>query len=230
MNCVIIEDEPRAIEVIERYIVKLDFLQLLNSFREPLPAIDFINHEQVDLLFLDINLPDINGLQFFNSLTHKPYVIFTTAYPEYAIESYEVNAVDYLLKPISFERFLKSVTKVQNLINKPSSSSIGSSVIFIKSGGQTHRIHLAEILFLEKDGNYLTICLKDRKILVRENMADIFKLVPETEFVRIHKSFVISIRHLEMIEQHQVTVGKVKIPLGPSYREAFLKRISLTNQ
>lgn len=231
ISCIVIEDEPKALDVIERYVKKIDFLKLRTSIREPMKAIEFINSEKIELLFLDINLPEINGLQFFSTLQYKPLVIFTTAYSQHAVESYEMNAVDYLLKPFSFERFLKSVTKAQSILTHSISniSQQGPSIIYIKSGGQTHRIHLDEILYLEKDGNYLTFFLKDKKIVIRENMSDVFDIVPKSEFIRVHKSYVISIKHLETIEAHQVTVGKVKVPLGPSYRENFLKAINQRN-
>lgn len=228
ISCVVIEDEPKALDVIEHYVKKIDFLDLKASVREPLKAIEFINTKKIDLLFLDINLPEINGLQFFSTLEYKPFVIFTTAYPQHAVESYEMNAIDYLLKPFSFERFLKSVTKARNIITNSSAtiSQQEPSIIYIKSGAQTHRVNLGEILFLEKEGNYLTFFLKEKKIVIRENMSDVFDIVPKNDFIRVHKSYVISIKHLETIEAHQVTVGKVKIPLGPSYREDFLKKLN----
>lgn len=227
IRCAVIEDEPKGVEVITRYISRIEFLDLKASFREPLKAIEWINHEKIELLFLDINLPEVSGLQFLSILKHKPLVIFTTAYPQHAVDSYEIDAVDYLLKPISFERFLKSVSKAQVLINQLNNVSHSESeIIYVKSGGQTHRIHIDEIIYLEKEGNYLTLFLKDKKIVIRENMSDIFNIIPKTDFIRVHKSFVVSIKHLEMIEAHQVTVGKVKIPLGASYREEFLKRLN----
>jgi len=223
----LIEDEPRAIEVLQRYISKIDMLDLRASIREPLKAIETIHSEQIELLFLDIHLPAMDGVQFYSSLNLKPLVIFTTAYQEHAVQSYDIDAVDYLLKPIGFDRFLKSVSKAQSILSRTrTETSENPHILYVKSGGLTHRVNRDDILYLEKEGNYLTLFLKDKKIVVRENMSRVFDLVPRSDFVRVHKSFVISIRHLETIEAHQVTVGKTKIPLGAFFREAFLKTLT----
>lgn len=227
IECVIVEDEPRALEIIQRYIKKIDFLDLKASLREPIRAIEIINDLRPQLLFLDISLPEINGFQLFSLLTCKPFVIFTTAYPQHAVKSYEVDALDYLLKPISFDRFVKSVSKAYQLISRSSERS-SDSIIFLKSGFQIHRVSVDAIICIEKKGNYLTFYLSDKQIIVRENMSDVFSLVPEHRFVRIHKSFVVSLKHLETIEAHQVTLGKLKIPIGVTYRESFLSKVKLS--
>lgn len=224
IKCVAIDDEPKALEVIERYCRKIDSVSLLAVFREPVKAIDFMTREKVDLVFLDINMPDIDGMQLLNTLASKPLVIFTTAYSEYAVESYDVNAIDYLLKPIAFERFLQSVNKVVDLQKRILAED---KFILVKSGSQTHRVKLDDIHFLEKDGNYLVIFCRDKKILVRENMTDVFDLIPKERFIRVHKSFVVAIRHISVLEAHQVTVGSVRIPIGSAYREQFKKQMGL---
>ncbi len=168
---------------------------------------------KIDLIFLDINMPDINGIQVIAALAAKPMVIFTTAYSNYAVESYNLNAVDYLLKPITFERFLASVNKAAvlfDLKNKTGNKNSGPDTVFIKSGPQTYQVKIADILYLEKDGNYITVYLKDKKILIRENMTDIFEIVPEDGFVRVHKSFVVAIKHITMIEVHQLIINGEK--------------------
>ena len=146
------------------------------SFREPTKAISLIEQRNVDLIFLDINLLEINGLQFFKALHYKPLVIFTTAYPQYAVESYEIDAFDYLVKPISFDRFLKSVTKAKSVLDKGIPRS-EARTIFIKSGGQKHRVNVDEIIYFEKDKNYMTIHLLTKKILIRENMTNAHHVV-----------------------------------------------------
>ena len=230
MNCIAIDDEPRALEVIERYCQKSDLLDLKATFREPVKAIEFLNKEKVDLIFLDINMPDITGMQLIQTLAAKPMVIFTTAYSNYAVESYNLNAVDYLLKPITFERFLAAVNKAADLFalkNKTGGKNAASDTVFIKSGPQTYQVKIADILYLEKDGNYITVYLKDKKILIRENMTDIFDIVPEEQFVRVHKSFVVATRHITMIEVHQLVINGEKIPIGSTYREALKARLGL---
>ena len=230
INCIAIDDEPKALEVIERYCQKIDSVCLKATFREPVKAIEFLNREKIDLIFLDINMPDISGMQLIATLAIKPMVIFTTAYSNYAVESYNLNAIDYLLKPITFERFLAAANKALNLFltkNKTGAKSETAETVFIKSGSQTHQVKVSDILYLEKDGNYITVYLKDKKILIRENMTDIFAIVPAEEFVRVHKSFVVAIKHIKMIEVHQVIVNGEKIPIGSTYREQLRARLGL---
>jgi DNA-binding LytR/AlgR family response regulator len=230
MNCIAIDDEPKALEVIERYCRKSDLVDLKATFREPVKAIEFLNREKIDLIFLDINMPDITGIQLIQTLTTKPMVIFTTAYSNYAVESYNLNAIDYLLKPITFERFLAAVNKASNqlsLQNKPSAKEEEPGTVFIKSGPQTYQVKVGEILYLEKDGNYITLHLKDKQILIRENMGDIFDLVPTADFLRVHKSYVVAIKHITMIEVHQVIINGTKIPIGSTYRESLRARLGL---
>jgi len=230
ISCIAIDDEPMALEVIERYCQKSGLTNLKATFREPVKAIEYLNRESVDLVFLDINMPDVNGIQLLRTLPVKPMVIFTTAYSNYAVESYDLNAVDYLLKPITFERFLAAVNKAMGLKaakNGANGKEDESASIFVKSGPQTYQVKVNDILYLEKDGNYITICLKDKSILVRENMGDIFDLVPAGDFVRVHKSYVVAVRHISMIEAHQLTVGQAKIPIGSTYRENLKNRLGI---
>jgi two-component system LytT family response regulator len=229
MNCIAIDDEPKALEVIERYCHKSDMVDLKATFREPVKAIEFLNRERIDLIFLDINMPDINGMQLIQTLATKPMVIFTTAYSNYAVESYNLNAIDYLLKPITFERFLFAINKaVAALLSKNATVTDDEITVLIKSGPQTYQVKVADILYLEKDGNYITVHLKDKLILIRENMSDIFDLVPAAGFMRVHKSYVISIRHITMIEVHQLIINGEKIPIGSTYRESLRARLGMS--
>ncbi len=221
ITCIAIDDEPKALEVIERYCGKTSQVSLKASFREPVKAIEFLQREKVDLVFLDINMPDINGIQLLQTLSHKPLVIFTTAYSHYAVESYELNALDYLLKPITFERFLIALNKAAAVLSSK------ETTIFFKSGPQTYQVKVADILYFEKDGNYITVHLKDKQILIRENMSNIFDLVPAADFLRVHKSYVVAIKHITMIEVHQLTAGSGKIPIGSSYRESVRSVLGL---
>jgi two-component system LytT family response regulator len=233
MTCIAIDDEPKALEVIERYCQKISLISLRATFREPLKAIEFLNREKVDLIFLDINMPDLSGIQLLQTLSPRPLVIFTTAYSQYAVESYELSALDYLLKPITFERFLLAINKAAGAL-----SSKGATVkavpgpdedaaVFIKSGPQTHRVKVSEILYLEKSGNYITVYRKEGNILIRENMGDIFDLLPAADFIRVHKSYVVGIRHISMIEVHQLIVNGEKIPIGSTYRDSIRARLGI---
>jgi DNA-binding LytR/AlgR family response regulator len=229
MNCIAIDDEPKALDVIERYCDKTSLVNLKATFREPVKAIEFLQREKVDLVFLDINMPDISGMQLVQTLSPRPLIIFTTAYSHYAVESYDLNALDYLLKPITFERFLAAVNKAAAALSpKGTTVSEDETAVFIKSGPQTYQVKVADILYLEKDGNYITVHLKDRNILIRENMSDIFDLVPASGFVRIHKSYVVAIRHISMIEVHQLIINGEKIPIGSTYRDALRERLGMS--
>jgi DNA-binding LytR/AlgR family response regulator len=228
ITCIAIDDEPKALEVIERYCHKTSLVDLKATFREPVKAIEFLNREKVDLIFLDINMPEISGMQLVQTLSPRPMIIFTTAYSHYAVESYDLNALDYLLKPITFERFLAAINKAAS--GQPSKNGVGKEddpIVFIKSGPQTYPVKVSEILYLEKDGNYITVHLKDRKILIRENMGDIFDLVPAADFLRVHKSYVVAIKHITMIEIHQLVINGEKIPIGSTYRDPLRGRLGL---
>ncbi len=228
ITCIAIDDEPKALEVIERYCSKISLVDLKATFREPLKAIEFLNREKVDLIFLDINMPELSGMALLRTLSPRPMVIFTTAYSHYAVESYDLNALDYLLKPITFERFLAAINKVAGTLpSKSGASNEDEPTVFIKSGPQTYQVKIGDILYLEKDGNYITVHLKDKKILIRENMTDIFEIVPEEGFVRVHKSFVVAIRHITMIEVHQLIINGEKIPIGSTYRDNLKARLRL---
>lgn len=229
ITCIAIDDEPKALEVIKRYCEKTSLVSLKETFREPVKAIEFLQCETVDLIFLDISMPDISGLQLVQTLSPRPLIIFTTAHRHYAVESYDVNALDFLLKPIAFERFIVAVNKaVAALSAKNAAVTEDDATVLIKSGVQTYRVKVADILYLEKDRNYLTIYLKDKQILIRENMSDIFDLVPAAGFVRIHKSYVVAIRHITMIEMYQLTINGVKIPVGSTYRESLRDRLGMS--
>ena len=228
ISCIAIDDEPKALEVIERYCGKTGIVDLKATFREPLKAIEFLNSEKVDLIFLDINMPDLSGMQLVQTLSPRPMIIFTTAYSHYAVESYDLNALDYLLKPITFERFLAAVNKVAAALSpKNTTANEDEPTVFIKSGPQTYQVKVADILYLEKDGNYITVHLKDKNILIRENMGDIFDLVPQTDFLRVHKSYVVAIKHISMLEVHQLVINGEKIPIGSTYREALKARLGI---
>jgi DNA-binding LytR/AlgR family response regulator len=218
-----------ALEVIERYCAKCDLLELKAVFREPVKAIEYLGREKIDLILLDINMPEISGMHLVQTLSPRPLIIFMTAYSHYAVESYTLNAIDYLLKPITFERFLAAVNKAVAAVAGRSGVTGNSEdpTIFIKSGPQTHQVKVKDILYLEKDGNYITAHLKDRNILIRENMGAIFDLVPAADFIRVHKSYIVAIKHISMIEVHQLTINNEKIPVGSTYRESLRARLGI---
>lgn len=231
VNCVIIDDEPAAIEVLVNFADRTPNLSLLSTFRDPIQALSFLRDTKVDLIFLDINMPELNGMKLLKVLNNPPLVIFTTAYTEYALESYEKNAVDYLLKPVTFERFLIAVDKVQSrLINKNSepinpsqTSSSNEEIIYLKSGPKTHRIVVNDVHYLEKDGHYITFYLSDKKVVARLSMKDVFEVISKAKFIQVHKSYIVSIAHIKIIERHQIRIGESFIPIGKTYRKAVLE-------
>jgi len=229
ITCIAVDDEPMALDVIERYCSKTDLVELKAVFREPVKAVAYLAQEKIDLIFLDINMPDISGMQLVQTLSHKPMIIFTTAYSHYAAESYNLNAIDYLLKPIVFERFLAALNKAITAVSGKTGLTLNAddAAIFIKSGPQTYQVRVGDILYFEKEGNYVTVHLTDRNILIRETMGDVFDLVPAADFIRVHKSYVVAIKHIAMIEVHQLTVKNEKIPVGSTYREALRNRLRI---
>ena len=236
MKCLAIDDEPKALSVLIRYIEKVPYLELVGNFREALKALDYLQSNPVDLIFLDIAMPDLNGLQFLKSLVHKPLVIFTTAYPEYALESYTFDAIDYLLKPIEFDRFLKATNKALKQFqysdtregaatSNSTSEEESKSTVFIKSGSETHQIKIDDILYVEGAGNYVTFVMRNQKIMSLLTMKDVMNMLPSQQFHRVHKSYIVGLKHIRLIERHHLEIRNTKIPIGRLYRESFLKAI-----
>jgi two-component system, LytTR family, response regulator len=233
MNCIIIDDEPMAIEILKRYVEDVSFLKLLNTFRDPIQALTFIHQKTVDLIFLDINMPGLSGIQLAQILSKEVLFIFTTAYSEHAIKGYELNTVDYLLKPIEFDRFLKAVAKADELKalrdnNKGvlASGENRERIVFFKSGTTIYKIDVDDILYLEKEGNYFYVYTSNgKKLLVRMNFQDIFNLLPAGSFTRVHKSYIINIKHIDQIESQQIIINKAVIPIGITYREELMNLV-----
>lgn len=225
MRCIIIDDEPKAIEVLQRYADRLPDLNLLGSFRDPVAALAFLKTSPPDLIFLDINMPGLNGIQLLDNLEHPPLFIFTTAYPEYAVQSYELEALDYLLKPILFDRFETAVVKARKAVlaaRQRKNSPPEVEFVLLKSGAQTHRVPADNILFLKKEGNYFTVFTRTKKIVIRQNMESALRLLPAGLFCRVHRSYIISLRHVAVVGKHSVQVANYTIPVGGSYRNILL--------
>jgi len=235
MNCVIIDDEPAAIEVLKFHLSNIPFVTLQKSFRDPLDALDYLQKHEVDLLFLDINMPKLSGISFPKFLQKPPLIVFTTAYSEYALKSYELNAVDYLLKPIEFDRLLQAVIKVKHILNKKNddiitsantSEDISDQTIFIKSGSEFHQLSIQNIKYIESDGNYVTFNTVKRPILARYKLSEVLELLPKEYFKRIHRSYIIALKHIETVKKHAVIIDGNEIPISSNYRESFLSIIN----
>lgn len=231
MNCVIIDDEPAAIDVLKFHLSNIPFVILKKTFRDPLAALEYLQKHTVELLFLDINMPKLSGISFPKFLQNPPLIIFTTAYSEYALESYELKAVDYLLKPIEFNRLLQGVMKAKEVWNQnktgvqaslETSQETLEQTVFIKSGSEFHQVSIQNIKYIESDGNYVTFHTSKRSILARYKISEVKELLPQLFFVRVHRSYIVAIKHIETIKKHCVLIDGVEIPISSNYREGFL--------
>jgi DNA-binding LytR/AlgR family response regulator len=224
IKCVIIDDEPSSQIVLQRFIKDVPFLELVATCNNAIDALQLLKtNATVDVLFLDINMPKISGLSFYKSLQNPPKVIFTTAYPQYAIEGFEVNAIDYLLKPFSFDRFLKAVNK---LVDKNSIQNKDSEFIIIKSNKVLHKIALNDILYIEAFGDYVKVHLQDKFILTNSTFTNLLESLPSKNFVRTHKSFAINLKKLSSVSGNQIRIETHTIPIGQKYKSEFLKLFS----
>lgn len=223
-NCLIVDDEPLSRDVLRKYLDRVNELTLLGECRSALEATGFLAKQSVDLLFLDIEMPGLSGISFARSLSKAPLIVFTTAYPQFAVEGFELNAVDYLVKPFSFERFLKSVNRGLQLLNQHHEPESSSRKIILKADKKLYAVEPSEILFMEGQGDYIRFFLKDKKLVVHGTFKQMMESLPEEEFMRIHKSYAVNLRHIDFIEGNQVRIGAHSIAFSPSQREELLKR------
>jgi DNA-binding LytR/AlgR family response regulator len=220
LKAIVIDDEPIALEVVKALSEKIPFLELVQGFTNAFEAMDFMRKETVDLLFLDIKMPDISGIEFLRSISDPPMVIFTTAYSEHAVQSFELDAIDYLLKPFSQARFLKACNKAsqQYELRKNSTAAVPASrAVFIKSGYEQIRVDLNDILYVESSGNYMQFVLPGQKLLTRLTMAEVEALLPADDFIRIHRSYFVAKSRVTKIDKSNVWVGNIALPIGPAY-------------
>lgn len=221
LTAIAIDDEPFALEVIRSHAGKVPFLQMDGYFTNPFEAIDYLAKNNVQLLFLDIKMPDITGMELMQSLRQKPMVIFTTAYAEHAVQSYELNAVDYLLKPFAFPRFLNACHKANDQL-KHQHETVTPNHIFIRSGYEQIRLMFDEILYLESAGNYMRFVLSDdRAILSRLTVTDAIALLPSDQFIRVHRSYIVNRLKIHRAERHQLHLGAQIIPLSAAFAHNF---------
>lgn len=226
INCIAIDDEPPALLLLKEYISKLSFLELKGSFTDAFEAKAFLEKEKLDLIFLDIQMPDINGIQFFHAMTQRPLVIFTTAFSEYAIEGFNVSAVDYLLKPFEYERFEKAVYKAKEYYDFNLNQGTRLYSIFVKADYQLVKVNLNDILFIEGLDDYIRIHQADHKnILTLTSLKSITEKLPPNEFMRIHRSYIVQLDKIEKIGRKNVEIAGREIPIGASYAEDFFKLI-----
>lgn len=231
INCIIIDDEPLARTGLKEYVGDIDFLKLLGSFDNPLAATELIGSGEVQLLFLDIQMPKITGLDFFKTLKNPPAVIFTTAYPQYALDGFEVNALDYLVKPVSFDRFLKAALKAKEFfeirhINKTETKEGDTDqYFFIKADNQLVKIFYDEVLFVEALQNYVYIHTASKKFMSYLTFKSVEDYLPASRFIKVHKSFIISAAKVDSIDGNELRIGQHRIPISRALKDDVLGKL-----
>jgi len=227
INCLIIDDEPSSQMVIKTFVNRIEFLRLSGVCNNTIEAISELNRNPtIDLLFLDINMPKISGLSFYKSLQHPPLVIFTTAYPEYALEGFEVNATDYLLKPFSFDRFFIAVNKAVEKINSKTSRTTQEDFIIIKSDKKLHKITLNDIYYIEAFGDYVKVHLENSCLLTYSTFSKMLDSLPNKNFIQTHKSFAVNLSKMTLIDGNQVVLDQMKVPVGQKYKAHFIDKLN----
>ncbi len=235
IRCLVIDDERLAREYLKNYIAKIPQLELIGDYNSPLKAIDLIKEKKVDLLFLDIQMPDITGINFIKSIEHRPEVIFTTAYQEYAIEGFNINAIDYLLKPFSFERFFQAVNKVidkfdlkeAKVTEQPSEvqfpAKIADNYLTVRADRKLYKINFSQIKYIEGQRAYVTFHTDKKKITALASLKELEDALPKSDFIRIHKSYIVSVKDILSLEGNIIEVDEAKLPVGKIYKDDVLK-------
>ncbi|MCH2033724.1 MAG: LytTR family DNA-binding domain-containing protein [Tenacibaculum sp.] len=229
MNCIILEDEIPAQNLLKIFINKVPDLNLVKTFQTAVQANEFLKENTVDFLFLDINLPDILGIDFIKTVKNPPQVIITTAYPNYAVESFELDTiVDYLVKPFSFDRFLKSIQKVEQKMHRLETKAT-HNYIFLNIDKTLHKVTLEDILFIESDRNYLTFVTPNKKYVFIDSLKNWNSKLTDN-FVQIHKSYIVNLNHIDRISGNEVNIDSQKIPIGRTFKSEFTKKFNPKNE
>lgn len=234
-QCLVVDDEPIAQEIIEKYISQIDALNVFGKCRNAFEALNVLHKEKVDILFLDIQMPSLSGLEMLKTLQYSPKVILTTAFSEFGVESYEYGITDYLLKPISYERFLKAVNKILipkeadlNHSKSEEKPSLAPAFIFFKADKKIHKYYFKDILFIEGSGNYVKIHSKSEKpLMVLDKLSDLLEKLPQKQFIRIHKSFIVNVSDIQKIEGNMLTIHNKVLPISTSFKQnldAFINK------
>lgn len=226
LTCMIIDDEPASRDILKRYICELPGLSLECECRDAFEASEKLSENSPDLLFLDINMPRLSGISFARSLSRAPLIIFTTAYPEYAVEGFELEAVDYLVKPYSFERFLKAVNRAFDRLEQAAPGEQKESTLLIRSDRKIYNLRTSELSWIEGCGDYIKVHLQDGKMLVvHDTIKDFIGGLPQRTFMRIHRSYVVNVSRIEYIEGNMVHIEGTSVPASPVYRQELLDRL-----
>ena len=243
IKCLIVDDEPLALHVLEDYISKIPFLKLVKSTTNPIEALSLVQDKEAELVFLDVQMPELTGIQFLKIANGKAKVILTTAYSQYALEGYELDVIDYLLKPIAFDRFYKAVQKAQAILQPTAAPPVAlpqpepqqpkqeflSDFIFVKTEHKIQKVYLNDILFIEGLKDYISIFTPVERIITLQNMKKMEDALPTKYFMRVHKSYIVSINKIDSIERSRIFIGDKIIPVGDTYRDEFFKVIDGKN-
>jgi len=240
MNCIAIDDEPLALDLLKDYIEKIPFLKLERTFTNPIEGLSYLQENKVDLVFLDVELPYLSGIEFVKCLQTKPQVIFTSAYEKYALAGYDLEITDYLIKPIVFERFLKAGNKayIRNKMNRSgmehkevpvSEKENQLDFIMVKTGYNTVNVNLNDILYIEGLKDYIKIYTPGKTILTLNSLKRLQEILPETRFVRVHRSFIVALQKIDSIQRNRIVIGKIFVPVGENYKNAFKDTIASIN-
>lgn len=239
IRCLVVDDEPLALHILEDYISKIPFLQLVKSTTNPIEALSLVQNGEADLVFLDVQMPELTGIQFLKISNGKVKVILTTAYSQYALEGYELDVVDYLLKPIAFDRFYKAAQKAQSVINPATASvpanqdapqkDLQNDFIFVKTEYKIQKVYLHDILFIEGLKDYISIYTPTERIITLQIMKKMEEALPEQHFVRVHKSYIVALNKIDSIERSRICIKDKIIPVGDTYRDQFFKIIEAKN-
>lgn len=224
-SCIIIEDEPLALERTKGFVDKIPFLNLCGTFDNALDGLAYLKSNKVDLLFLDINMDELTGIELLESSKIESQVIITTAYQEYAIKGYELNVTDYLLKPFTFDRFLKAVSKAQENMSQPILNAV-PEYIFVKTENRLEKINLSDIIYIEGMRDYRRIHTADKRIMTLQNFSELEKIIPSNVVCRVHKSYMVGINKIESIERSRIKIFNQIIPISETYRELFFQVIN----
>ncbi|MGX1929925.1 LytR/AlgR family response regulator transcription factor [Flagellimonas sp. 2504JD4-2] len=241
MTCIIIDDEPLAIDVLVEYCKKMDFIELEGTFTNPLEAISTIKEKKLDLIFCDIDMPQISGIDFIKSLDNRPMFIFTTAYSQYAVEGFNLNAVDYLVKPIPYNRFIKAVSRAKEILTykkKPTDKNVfpsygetneSQNYIFVKAEYESVKINLDEIEYIQGLKDYLKVHIagSNKAILTLMSFKEILDRLPSNQFLRVHKSFVVNVTCIKTVQRNRIVINDIRIPIGESYKATFFDMLGL---
>ena len=230
IRCLIVDDEPLAREILGQYVSQSDELQLVGACKNANEVVELLQKESVDVLFLDIQMPGISGMALMKSLENPPLVVFTTAYAQYAVEGYEVSAIDYLLKPISPDRFKKAVEKVKDMIRYKKSSSNDLNYMFIRADYQDIKVMFDDILYVEGLKDYVKVVTKEKRIITLTNIKGMLEKLPQDRFIRVHKSYIVAKDKVQTVKGTILTIDDKEIPIGLTFKDNFMKGMNLKDK